>query len=34
MVKAVVDRHGGRIECQSEVGFGTTFRLQFPLLIE
>jgi len=34
MVKAVVDRHGGRIECQSEVGRGTTFRLQFPLLAE
>jgi K+-sensing histidine kinase KdpD len=34
MVKAVVDRHGGRIECQSEVGRGTTFRLQFALLAE
>ncbi|MGO4311967.1 ATP-binding protein [Pseudomonas sp. KB_15] len=34
MVKAVVDRHGGRIECQSEVGRGTTFRLQFPLFTE
>jgi signal transduction histidine kinase len=31
MVKAVVDRHGGRIECRSEVGQGTTFRLEFPL---
>jgi len=31
MVKAVVDRHGGRIECLSEVGQGTTFRLEFPL---
>ena len=34
MVKAVVDRHGGRIECRSEVGQGTTFRLQFPLFTE
>ncbi|PYY67756.1 histidine kinase, partial [Pseudomonas jessenii] len=34
MVKAVVDRHGGRIECQSEVGRGTTFKLQFPLFTE
>lgn len=31
MVKAVVDRHGGRIECESEVDQGTTFRLQLPL---
>jgi len=32
MVKAVVDHHGGRIECQSEVGKGTCFTLQLPLL--
>jgi signal transduction histidine kinase len=31
MVKAVVDRHGGRVECESEVGKGTTFSLQLPL---
>ncbi|MCF4997505.1 sensor histidine kinase [Pseudomonas syringae] len=34
MVKAVVDRHGGQIECNSEVGQGTTFNLRFPLLAE
>jgi signal transduction histidine kinase len=34
MVKAVVDRHGGRIECRSEVGQGTRFNLHFPLLAE
>jgi len=32
MVKAVVERHGGRIECESTVGKGTTFSLQLPLL--
>jgi signal transduction histidine kinase len=32
MVKAVVERHGGRIECESTLGKGTTFRLQLPLL--
>jgi len=31
MVKAVVDRHEGRVECESEVGKGTTFSLQLPL---
>jgi signal transduction histidine kinase len=31
MVKAVVDRHGGRIECRSVVGEGTCFSLQLPL---
>nr|WP_218170252.1 CHASE2 domain-containing protein [Pseudomonas costantinii] len=31
MVKAVVDRHGGRVECESEVGKGTTFSLKLPL---
>lgn len=34
MVKAVVDHHGGWIECQSEVGNGTCFNLYFPLLDE
>ena len=34
MVKAVVERHGGRIECESSVGKGTTFSLQLPLLDE
>lgn len=31
MVKAVVDRHHGRIECQSVVGQGTRFSLYFPV---
>ncbi|WP_367373546.1 CHASE2 domain-containing protein [Pseudomonas lini] len=34
MVKAVVDRHGGRISCHSVVGRGTTFSVQLPLLSE
>lgn len=34
MVKAVVDRHGGGIQCKSQVGRGTTFRMQVPLLRE
>lgn len=34
MVKAVVDRHGGRISCQSRVAEGTTFRVELPLLDE
>ncbi|MNX95351.1 Alkaline phosphatase synthesis sensor protein PhoR [compost metagenome] len=34
MVKAVMDRHGGRIECRSVVGKGTCFSLHFPLLEE
>ncbi|QHF42251.1 ATPase [Pseudomonas sp. S35] len=32
MVKAVVERHAGRIDCESTVGKGTTFTLQLPLL--
>jgi CHASE2 domain-containing sensor protein/signal transduction histidine kinase len=32
MVKAVVERHGGSIRCESTVGKGTTFSLQLPLL--
>ncbi|MCP1442458.1 CHASE2 domain-containing sensor protein/signal transduction histidine kinase [Pseudomonas sp. GGS8] len=34
MVKAVVDRHGGRISCHSVLGQGTTFSVQLPLLSE
>ncbi len=34
MVKAVVDRHGGQIECRSIVGEGTRFTLRFPLYEE
>ncbi|PXX62105.1 sensor domain CHASE2-containing protein [Pseudomonas sp. LAMO17WK12:I10] len=34
MVKAVVDRHKGRIVCRSVVGEGTTFSLQLPLLTD
>ncbi|UNM20122.1 CHASE2 domain-containing protein [Pseudomonas sp. ArH3a] len=32
MVKAVIERHGGRILCESELGKGSTFTLQLPLL--
>lgn len=34
MVKAVVDHHGGRIDCQSVVDHGTTFLLELPLIHE
>ncbi|UVK98856.1 CHASE2 and HATPase_c domain-containing protein [Pseudomonas sp. B21-048] len=34
MVKAVMDRHGGRISCHSVVGQGTTFSIRLPLLSE
>lgn len=34
MVKAVVDRHGGWIDCESQVGRGTTFSVRLPLLDE
>ena len=32
MVKAVIERHGGRILCQREWGRGFTFSLRLPLL--
>ena len=32
MVKAVIERHGGRILCQREWGRGSTFSLRLPLL--
>ncbi|HEP7870249.1 TPA: CHASE2 domain-containing protein [Pseudomonas aeruginosa] len=32
MAKTVIDRHGGRIGCQSQVGQGTTFEIRLPLL--
>ncbi len=31
IVKAVVDRHGGRIEIESAVGRGTTVRVEIPM---
>ncbi len=34
MVKAVVEHHGGVIECHSKVGTGSVFRLKLPLLDE
>ena len=30
IVKILIDNHGGRIEVDSEVGKGTTFRVYFP----
>ncbi|AZF02814.1 CHASE2 domain-containing protein [Pseudomonas sp. R5-89-07] len=32
MVKAVVERHGGRVMCESLLGVGSTFILQLPQL--
>lgn len=34
MVKAVIDHHGGRIDCCSVIDQGTTFRLELPLIAE
>ena len=34
MVKAVIDHHGGKIECLSVVDQGTTFLLELPLIAE
>lgn len=31
MVKAVIERHGGRVLCESELGKGSTFSLKLPL---
>ncbi len=31
MVYAILERHGGRVEIQSRVGFGTRIRLLFPI---
>jgi PAS domain S-box-containing protein len=34
IVKKFVTDHGGRVECESEVGKGTTFRVMLPLALE
>ena len=34
LVRELVDKHGGRLTAESEVGKGTLFRMEFPLLRE
>jgi two-component system phosphate regulon sensor histidine kinase PhoR len=34
IVKRIVEMHGGEIEVQSTLGEGTTFRIQFPAVVE
>jgi two-component system OmpR family sensor kinase len=34
IVAAIVAAHGGRVEVQTSVGVGTTFRVRLPLAIE
>lgn len=34
IVKGIVEAHGGRVEVESEVGQGTTFRVEIPLTAE
>ena len=34
IAKAIAERHGGRIEFESQVGEGTTFRVELPLQAE
>ena len=31
IAKAIAERHGGRIVFESQVGEGTTFRVELPL---
>lgn len=31
MVRRIVERHGGSVQCDSEPGFGTRFIIRFPL---
>jgi len=34
IVKLIVEQHGGQVEVQSTMGYGTTFTLRLPLLAE
>jgi signal transduction histidine kinase len=31
LVKEIVEKHGGQIQVESELGFGSTFTIQLPL---
>jgi signal transduction histidine kinase len=33
IVKNIVEAHGGRIRCESQIGVGTTFIIELPKVV-